>query len=252
MKGIKKKIKKIDKTKALIVVVILLLGVIVINKKSITPVERIKLEEESDSVSENINVIEEKQDLDSCVIYTINYYASEKGINKISIKDINKYIKNHFNIKTSEKEISKLGITSNMLEERITFNPTENTYEKSTDKKTYADIAGEKIEKYREEKIKKKSNNKFVVTYKKYVVKDPYKILNYYTDMNNKNEKKVTKYNTEEIDNYLKGEESKKTIKKYITEKNIGKIGKEEGKVKITYIIRDGNILIDKIKVEKK
>lgn len=251
MKGIKKKLKKIDKTKALIVVVILLLGVIVINKKSITPVERIKLEEESNSVSENINVIEEKQDLDSCVIYTINYYASEKGINKISIKDINKYIKNHFNIKTSEKKISKLGITPNMLEERITFNPTENTYEKSTDKKTYADIAGEKIEKYREEKIKKKSNNKFVVTYKKYVVKDPYKILNYYTDMNNKNEKKVTKYNTEEIDKYLKGEESKKTIKKYITEKNIGKIGKEEGKVKITYIIRDGNILIDKIKVEK-
>ena len=138
-----------------------------------------------------------------------------------------------------------------MLEERITFNPTENTYEKSTDKKTYADIAGEKIEKYREEKIKKKSNNKFVITYKKYVVKDPYKILNYYTDMNNKNEKKVTKYNTEEIDKYLKGEESKKTIKKYITEKNIGKIGKEEGKVKITYIIRDGNILIDKIKVKK-
>ena len=45
MKGIKKKLKKIDKTKALIVVVILLLGVIVINKKSITPVERIKLEE---------------------------------------------------------------------------------------------------------------------------------------------------------------------------------------------------------------
>ncbi len=251
MKGIKKKLKKIDKTKALIVVVILLLGVIVINKKSITPVERIKLEEESNSVSENINVIEEKQDLDSCVIYTINYYASEKEINKISIKDINKYIKNHFNIKTSEKEISKLGITPNMLEERITFNPTENTYEKSTDKKTYADIAGEKIEKYREEKIKKKSNNKFVVTYKKYVVKDPYKILNYYTDMNNKNEKKVTKYNTEEIDKYLKGEESKKTIKKYITEKNIGKIGKEEGKVKITYIIRDGNILIDKIRVEK-
>lgn len=251
MKGIKKKIKKIDKTKALIVVVILLLGVIVINKKSITPVERIKLEEESNSVSENINVIEEKQDLDSCVIYTINYYVSEKGINKISIKDINKYIKNHFNIKTSEKEISKLGITPNMLEERITFNPTENTYEKSTDKKTYADIAGEKIEKYREEKIKKKSNKKFVVIYKKYVVKDPYKILNYYTDMNNKNEKKVTKYNTEEIDKYLKGGESKKTIKKYITEKNIGKIGKEEGKVKITYIIRDGNILIDKIKVEK-
>ena len=69
--------------------------------------------------------------------------------------------------------------------------------------------------------------------------------------MNNKNEKKVTKYNTEEIDKYLKGEESKKTIKKYITEKNIGKIGKEEGKVKITYIIRDGDILIDKIKVEK-
>ena len=59
MKGIKKKLKKIDKTKALIVVVILLLGVIVINKKSITPVERIKLEEESNSVSENINVIEE-------------------------------------------------------------------------------------------------------------------------------------------------------------------------------------------------
>ena len=178
-------------------VIVLLLLMIIINKISITPVEKVKLEDESKIIAENINTIEDKQDLDSCVIYTINYYASCKNINKVSIKDINKYIEKHFNIETSEKEVSKLGITPKMLDDRITFNPTENAYEKSAEKKTYADIAGEKIEKY------------------------------------------------------LKGEESKKTIKKYITEDNIAKIGKESGKVKVTYIIKDGNILVNKIKVEK-
>ena len=124
-----------------------------------------------------------------------------------------------------------------MNEKSIIYNSEKNTFSIIKDKKSYAQIASEKIVKYEIDTVKKK-NNKYIIKYNKYVVTNPYEIVNYYNENNE---------DTKEINDYLSGNTSKNKILKYINKDNINKIGKKEEEVKITYIIKNNKVLIDDI-----
>ena len=84
-----------------------------------------------------------------------------------------------------------------------------------------------------------KSKNKFVLTYNKYVVNDPYKVLNYYNDKNDTNKIIVTS-------SYLKGERNITSIKSVINKDNIKEFGKIEKsrKVVLKFIDREDKIIV--------
>lgn len=251
MRKVNIKISKLRKQEILVGLVILILLIsLIISKKSITPLEELTMKNYSEEIVSNLDVIDHKNNkLDRYVIYTLKYYKSNKNIDSLTVSEINNFIKSHFNIKTSKKKIEKLGITPTMVEERVTFIPEEDKYKLVTNELSYAEIAKEKIVKYNYKKVVKVSNNKYKVTYSKYVVKDPYKVLNYYMDLNNKNnsKKKNKTYDTSKIEGYLKGKNTKEEFTKYITEKNISKVGKIKEDVVVTYIVDNQDILIDEV-----
>jgi len=88
---------------------------------------------------------------------------------------------------------------------------------------------------------KKINSKKFIVKYDRYIVTNPYDVLNYY-EKNNINNK--DKYDTSNINKYLNGEGKIKLIKNAINKDK----GKKEGNVEITYIIKDKQLLVDNIK----
>ena len=98
----------------------------------------------------------------------------------------------------------------------------------------------------------KKKKNKFIVTYDKYVVENPYEILNYYNDsaMNIPEDQKENyqPYDTSAIYNYLTCKGKITTLKDAITKDNIEKLGKIDKQLEVTYIIKDDNLVIDNIK----
>ena len=78
----------------------------------------------------------------------------------------------------------------------------------------------------------------------RYVVTNPYEILNFYSELNEKNKNKKT-YDTTPIFNYLTGKGKEKDIKNYVIGSNFDKFAKKKGEFIVNYIVKDDNILID-------
>lgn len=218
-------------------VILILLFLLTFNHFKISKLEQITITKYSDKMMNYMDTLE-KDKLDYYVGYTLTYYYNEENKKEISISEIVNFINHHFHKKVTKKQIQSLGITPYMIDLHITYNSNSKKYSIHIDELSYADIAKKKIVKYELEKIKKKNGKTYEVTYYKYEVKNPYKILNYYT--NKEKNKEV-----EEINLYLTGKSSKKNIMKYITKKNIDKIGEKKEKIKIRYTIKNEDILID-------
>lgn len=248
MKKIKEKFKNIFKDKkvklitlGVLILILLVLAIcfIVRNNHKITKLEEIKINEISDKYMSYMNDVEDttSKDNDRYILYALDYSYYELDKDTLTTGELRKLINSIFNIDIKEQDLINIGITPVMNEKSIIYNSEKNTFSIIKDKKSYAQIASEKIVKYEIDTVKKK-NNKYIIKYNKYVVTNPYEIVNYYNE-NNKN--------TKEINDYLSGNTSKNKILKYINKDNINKIGKKEEEVKITYIIKNNKVLIDDI-----
>lgn len=255
MKNMIKKIKEdknIQKVIGIILIFLLLLVFIIVRLNTrLTPVEKIKLTELSNNIVKNIEYVEQSKSnkLDKYINYTMEYFYNEKNKDTLSVEEVVKFINNTFDIKINKEELIKLSQTEELLNNHVLYEPSLNKYKIEKQQMTYSDIASNKIIKYDIDKIIKKNKNKFIITYKKYEVSNPYKILNYYTNLNNKNinSKNKKTYDTKEIEEYLKGNKKVSDIKKYITDKNIKKVGKVKDSIKIIYKVKDSKILVEKI-----
>lgn len=87
----------------------------------------------------------------------------------------------------------------------------------------------------------KKSGDSFIVTYDKYIINDPYKILNYYIGLDN------AKAAEDKVLNYLKGSGKKEDILSVLTKKDINKIKSKKSEIKVTYKLYKNNLVIDSI-----
>lgn len=278
MKKVSKILKKIWRNKK---VRFLLLGIVVViaavisifcifNKNTVTELEEIKIREVSDKVSLYLEEVENSNsdEVDKYIAFALEYSYGEEGKTSLKPKEVRAIVEKYFNVDYKEREYNEIGITPLLLDKHVFFNPEKEEYEISKGKLSNAEIAEISIYKYEIDKIEKNKKNDFVVTYNKYVVTNPYEVLNYYNDKNmdeviskdsndSKNNSKETKKenkkkskkkdDTIDIYNYLTGKGKIIDMKKRITGDALDKVAKKVGIVKINYVIKDGKVLVDSI-----
>ena len=251
-----------------VIIIGIIIGIILIpkdkkdKKEEVSSVEKIKLKEISDSIIDCFEDIEDNDSdgLDKYIVYSLerNYKKNEKT--SMTTDEMAKELNSIFSKEIKSEDLDNTGISPMMLEKNIVydFNAKEFTIHTST--KKMSEIAETKIYKYDLNETYKE-NGKYVVTYNKLVVSNPYQILNYYNDMNNKasqpevdsetgeitKEASGEKVDTKEISDYLRGNASMDTIRKYITSDNIKEIGENKGTVKVTFVEQNDKLLIESI-----
>lgn len=225
--------------------------ILLIVNKSISPLEKIKLEEVSNDTTNYFFEVDnvDNTEIDKYINYAFSYNLNENDKKSISIDDIYNIINSKFKIDFKKEDIASIGITPSMALKGLMFNNDTSEFYINDSKKSYAEIASTKIYKYNIKKIKKISNKKYLIIYDKYVIENPYEVLNYYNELSN-DEKNKDKYLdiANKISSYLKGESTLKSIIPYINKDVIKKCGKREKTVKITYVIDKNSLLIKEFK----
>ena len=252
----KKKLKKvlnfiqsIDKGILLIglaiIVALVILIVLFANATKLSESDKKVINDASDKYMNYMNLVEESthDDNGKYINYAIVYINNEEEKTNITVTEVINVLDKIFDIQLTEEEISKIGITEDMFNSGVVYEPTVKEFS-INNTKTNQDIQATELKKYIISKISKKGKNKFVVTYDKYKINDPYRILNYYHDFD------VT-FDTEPIKKYLQGKANVKTILNYVNDTNISKVGEKVSKLKVTYIFKDGNLKIDSFKTTK-
>ncbi len=173
---------------------------------------------------------------------------------ELTVNEIYEFIKKHFTIKVTEEDIKNIGITELLVENNVTYDFNKESYKLNSVKTNNALIAETPIKYYKLESISKVNRKKYKATYRIYTITNPFDMLNYYMDKNNKTEGVLEgdSYvydlkDLEPIKNYLSGSGSILDLKKCIDD-DIAKYSKKGSTIKITYVIEDDNVLIDKIK----
>lgn len=247
------KIKKIVFNKktliALTIIIVLVIAILFIrNINKITKLERIKIEEKSSEISDYFDEITENKDDEGRYInFAIEYLYNSKNKNTFTVDDILSVIKDNFDIEYDKNKIGELGITSKMHAKGIVFDNSISSF-KYDGKRTKADVASDKIIYFKINKIKKVNKNNFKVTYDKYVVEKPFDIYNYYNNYNIEHyDEKKEQFDTKPITDYLKGEGKISTMKKIAREETKKNFGKLDGKIVVSYVIKDDKLLVKNI-----
>ena len=235
----KKKLPKIAIIAAIIIVIIVILNTLVFSR-----LERVKINEVNDKLANYLDEVVGNDNEGKYVNYALEYLYNTSDDKKYSFDEVLDVINDTFAVDYTEKELEKIGVTVDMANKGIVIDGNNHEYIYNY-QKTRADIANTPIVKYYPKKVKRVSINKYKVTYDKYVVENPYEVLNYYEDLNLKKEK--DRYDTTDIVEYLKGNKKIGVIKDAINEKNIEKIGKIDGNISVTFIVKNNKVLIKKI-----
>lgn len=227
----------------LLLVIIFLIFILVYNFK-ITKLEKVKIEEFNKNAGIYLDEYIDYDDKGKYIIFSIEYLNGKTNRNDFTTKEVIDTINDTFNINYTEKNIYKIGITERMLEKGIVYDDANKKFI-FNNKKTRQDIANEKIVKYELNSIKKRSKNRFVLTYDKYEVEDPYKILNYFNSLGSK-KGNIKKSNI--VLSYLKTEGNIRDVKNIINKDNIKEFGKINGRKKVILRINNDKLIIDRVK----
>ena len=235
---------------ALIFLVTIIVYLII--SKNISKIEEEKINKETREYANYIEDIVDikSKDLDKYIIYTLDYYDNVNGINELSSAEISEFLNNSLNKKVKEEEVLNFGVNPNMVEKNITFDASTNKYKLNEAKLDRQSIAKNEVIYYRQKKLRKINKNKYKITYEKYIIKDPYAVLDYFLERNRQDKGQEQKDGTMQYDivdisemkEYLiTGEVSH--LKHFLNqnEKEMKKFAKKSGKIKITYVINDHN-----------
>ena len=232
-----------------LLIVLLLVILLIIKTTKLSKIEKIKIEDTSSDIMLFYEEIDNKEvnDTDGYIAYALEYSYNVNDKSELTTKEIKELIESKFNIKLEEDKINDVGITPYLLKKNISHDPSEKKYSIDKSILTQQDIASIPITKYEITNIKKKGK-KYIVTYDKYVVKNPYEIMNYYSDLNVQSEEEETTYDTSEILNYLTCKGKITSVKKILTKDDLETLAKKEKSIEIKYILVDGNLKIDNSK----
>ncbi len=237
-----------------IILVIILIMILFGGKAS--KLEKDLLLEQSENMMVYMDSIvkSDEKDLDSYILYALEYAYNEDNKESLTCKEIKKYIETIFDKNVSVKDINNMGVTPLLMDKGVVHMPDQESYQISRDNITQRQIATIPIVTYQLKSIKKK-RNKFTVNYTESTIENPYEILNYYSDLNNdntskkKSKKKEETYDTSKIMNYLKGKGKIKDVKLAVNDKVVKAKGKVTNKnVTVTYILKGTQFKISKVK----
>ena len=245
----------VDKKKRNILIGILgiiVLLIILIGCSRVTPLEEKTIKEVSKRVMPYIDRVENSKEekFNKYVYYALEYAYNEYDKTELTVKEIKKIIENTFNYDINDKKIKSISLTKEMMENNIIYDFVTGKFLIDKTQITQSEIANKKLTFYEIDSIKKISSEHFKVTYDKYVVTNPYEILNYYTDLNNKKSTKK-KYDITPIYNYLVAKGKEKDVKNYVIGGNFEKFAKKKGKLKVDYIVKNDKLVIDSYETVK-
>ena len=245
----------VDKKKRNILIGILgiiVLLIILIGCSRVTPLEEKTIKEVSKRVMPYIDRIENSKEekFNKYVYYALEYAYNEYDKTELTVKEIKKIIENTFNYDINDKKIKSISLTKEMMENNIIYDFVTGKFLIDKTQITQSEIADKKLTFYEIDSIKKISSEHFKVTYDKYVVTNPYEILNYYTDLNNKKSTKK-KYDITPIYNYLVAKGKEKDVKNYVIGGNFEKFAKKKGKLKVDYVVKNDKLVIDSYETVK-
>ncbi len=247
--GIKKIFSKITKdkgllTKIVIALLVLIIIIFILNTLVFSRLERVKINEVNNKLANYLDeIVLYPDDEGRYINFAIEYLYNTTEKKTYKFDEVLDVINNTFALDYTEKDLEKIGITLQMANKGIIIEGNNHEYVYNN-KKTRADIANTPIVKFNPKSTKRITINKYKVTYDKYVVENPYEVLNYYEDLNLNSKKK---YNTTDLVEYLKGNKKANVIKDSINEKNIEKFGKIDGHITITFVVKNNKVLIKKI-----
>ena len=235
---------------ALIFLVTIIVYLII--SKNISKIEEEKINKETREYANYIEDIVDikSKDLDKYIIYTLDYYYNVKGTNELTSAEIADFLNNNLHKKVKEEEILNFGVNPTMVERNITFDASTNKYKLNDAKIDRQSIAKKEVIYYRQKKIRKINKNKYVITYEKYIIKDPYAALDYYLERNRKDEGKEQKDGSMQYDIVDISEMKEYLITGKVSylkhffnqnDKEMKKFEKKSGKIKITYVVNDNN-----------
>lgn len=223
---------------------LIIISIMIINGKKLTELEKMKIYETSEKIENYIDeVLLHEDDEGRYISFAIEYLYNETNKNEYSVDDIIEVINTTFDIDYTAEEILQIGISLEMLNKGIIFDSSSYVFKYDTEK-TLVDIADTSLVKYSIKEIKKKNKEEFKVVYEKYIVENPYEVLNYYNDKNINKKEDEEEYDTRKIIGYLSGTEKVGVIKKIINSENIKEVGKIEEGPTLIYIVKDGNLVI--------
>lgn len=245
----------VDKKKRNILIGILgiiVLLIILIGCSRVTPLEEKTIKEVSKRVMPYIDRVENSKEekFNKYVYYALEYAYNEYDKTELTVKEIKKIIENTFNYDINDKKIKSISLTKEMMENNIIYDFVTGKFLIDKTQITQSEIANKKLTFYEIDSIKKVSSEHFKVTYDKYVVTNPYEILNYYTDLNNKKSTKK-KYDITPIYNYLVAKGKEKDVKNYVIGGNFEKFAKKKGKLKVDYVVKNDKLVIDSYETVK-
>ncbi len=172
--------------------------------------------------------------LDRFIAFALEYNYNENDKTEISAKQIKKLVESIFDITLKTDDINNVGISPLLLDKNVTHDPVGKVYsiQPHTDKRIIADIP---ITKYIESKtFTDKDKTVYTIIYDKYTAKSPYDVIPHASG--------------EGVKDYLDGRGKIKSIKNTITKDNAAEIVAPAKQTTITYVVKNGKILIKSIK----
>ena len=225
---------------ALVVIIIFLFM-----SKNISQIERNTIMDKSTVYSYYLEYAEDKKKgTDDYIIFALKYSTINNHKSGLSSAELSKLISEIFNVKIDEDTIRKNGISEKMLKENIMYSPSDDVYDMITPKVDPKTIAETQVSYYKFKKLSRINSKKYSIVYQKYIIEDPYKVLNYYIDKNAQSEKI---YDIAPYRNYLVGSDSLIRFKQSIIPEDITNYAKKDKKYKVTYIVDGDKVLIDKV-----
>lgn len=236
----------------LVLIFLVFTSIYLLGTRNVSNIEKQEIQANSKDL---INYIEditntESKDIDRYIIFALDYSYNINSINTLTIDQIYEFLHDKFTLKIKKDDLEHIGVTPVMLNYDIIYDSTKKAYTMNVIKKNANVIMETPIIYYKLDKISKINKRKYVAVYRQYTIENPYDILNYYLEKNmtydsDKQDKIV---DVTPIRNYLMGNAKVSSVKNIINDQDISKYGKKGKKIKVTYIYKDNNIIIDKIK----
>ena len=227
-----------------IVVVVILVMFFVMSGK-ITQLERNTILDKSKTYSYYLEFLEsKKKNTEDYVIFVMKYSSLNNHKSGLRSIEISELISELFDIKIDEDTIRKNGVTEKMVNENISYSPSDDTFDIITPKLDSNTIVSKPVSYYKYKKLSRVNAKKYTVVYQKYIIEDPVKVLNFYNEKNAKNE---GSYDIAPYRNYIVGSDSIIRFKESINEEDVPNFAKKDKKYKVTYIVTDEKVLIDKV-----
>lgn len=236
----------------LVIIFLVFTAIYLLGTGHISKIEKNKINKES---TKYINYIEDiteskSKNIDKYIIFALDYFNENNNISEVSAKDVTKFLKKNLNIDIKKDKVISIGITDEMRSRNITFDSSRETYKINKNEISGQSIKERGLVYYKERKIRKKNINTYEIKYDKYVINNPYNLLNYYIEKDTHITNEDEYIDITPIKNYLMGSGNIDSVKKIIknNEKDIKEYAKKKGSIKIIYKLKGNNLVIDKIK----